>query len=37
MPKKVEDCVKAMKKKGTKESRAWAICQESYNKAQKRK
>jgi len=31
MPKKVERCVDALKKKGTPEDQAWAICKAQYD------
>lgn len=37
MPKKLEECVKKVKKQGKSESSAWAICKSSMNKKKKTK
>lgn len=36
MPKKHEECVKKLKKKGKKESQAWAICQSTIRLKKKK-
>lgn len=35
MPKKLDRCIKAVKKQGEKEANAYAICNASINKAHK--
>lgn len=37
MPKKLDSCVKQVKKQGKQESAAYAICNASLNKAKKKK
>ena len=37
MPKKLERCVKKIKKQGQDADSAWAICRDAINKAKKKK